>query len=73
MFVADAETWEWEKNLNSPVGHSNGGEAGSADERPTCKDGRTPPHRDASERGGAGCVREGFSPKDAPTPHGKKN
>ena len=71
VFVADAGTWG--QNLNSPVGHSDGGEAGGADERPTCKDGRMPPHRDASERGGAGCVREGLSPNDAPTlSHGEK-
>ena len=70
--VSVADTGTWEQNLNSPVGHSDGGEAGGADERPTCKDERTPPHRDASKRGGAWCVREGLSPKDAPALHGKK-
>ena len=65
VFVADAGTWE--QNLNSPVGHSDCGEAGGTDEQPTCKDERTPPHRDASERGGAGCVHEGLSPHDAQT------
>ena len=73
VFVADAGTWE--QNLNSPVdvGHLDGAEAGGTDERPTCKDGRTPPHRDASKRGSAVCVREGLSQKDARTPHGEKN
>ena len=54
--VADAGTWD--QNLNSPVGHSDSGEAGGATERSTIKDGRTPPRRDESERGGARGVRE---------------
>ena len=45
-------------NLNSPVGQSDRGEAGGAAEQATQKDGRTPPHRDESERGGAWGVRE---------------
>ena len=46
------------ENLNSPVGQSDRGEAGGAAEQATQKDGRTPPHRDESERGGARGVRE---------------
>ena len=51
VFVADAGTWE--QNLNSPIDHSDSGEAGGGAARPTRQDGRTPPRHDESERGGA--------------------
>ena len=48
VVVEDAGPWE--QNLNPPVGHSDGGEAGGAAERPAIKGGRTPTHRDESDR-----------------------
>ena len=51
VFVADAGTWE--QNLNSPIDHSDGGEAGGGAVQLTRKDGRTPPRHDESARGGA--------------------
>ena len=66
VFVADAGTWE--KNLNSPVGHSDGGEAGGAAERmaerPAInKGGRALTHRDKINRARAGKRRA------VPPPH----
>ena len=61
VFVLDAGTWK--QNLNSPVGHSDGGEAGSAAERPTIRDGRTLTHRDENDRARA------RSRRAVPPPH----
>ena len=64
VFVADAMTWE--QNVNSPIDHSYGSEAGSGAAWPTRKDGRTPPRYDESERGGARDVHDWLSPHDSP-------
>ena len=64
VFVADAGTWE--QNLNSPIDHSDGGEAGGGAVQLTRKDGRTPPRHDESARGGARDVHDWLSPHDAP-------
>ena len=53
-------------NLNSPVGQSDGGEAGGGAAQLTRKDGRTPPRHDESERGGARDVHDWLSPHDDP-------